>query len=64
MVDRMTVEDAARVLGVSPQFVRRGLQQGRLPIGAAVKGKSRWSYHISEHLLEQYNGKGQNNDNH
>lgn len=47
---------AARVLGVSPQFIRIGLQQGRLPFGSAVKFKGKYSYHISPALLAEYMG--------
>ena len=54
---RITVQQAADVLNVSQQFIRIGLQKGTLPIGSAVKMSSRWTYHISEHLLEQYTGK-------
>jgi len=53
----MKVEEAARILGVSKEFVRAGLQYQRLPIGTAVKMSSRWSYHISEKLLYEYIGK-------
>ena len=43
---------AARILGKSENFIRFGLQQGRLPFGSAVKtAKDRWSYHISPLLL-------------
>ena len=48
---------AARLLGKSENFIRFGLQQGRLPFGSAVKtGKDRWSYHVSPPLLAQYTG--------
>lgn len=50
----MNVLDAAKRLNVSPQFIRIGLQQKRLPFGTAVKMSSRWSYHISEKLLDEY----------
>ena len=56
-MNRITVEQAAKTLGVSPQFIRIGLQRGTLPIGSAVKMSSRWTYHISEYLLRQYIGK-------
>lgn len=49
----MTVEEAAKKLGVSAQFIRIGLQQGRLPYGEAVKAK-RWIYHINPAALERY----------
>lgn len=48
---------AARILGKAEDFIRFGLQQGRLPFGSAVKtGKDRWSYHISPLLLANYSG--------
>ena len=53
---RITVSQAAQILNVSEQFIRIGLQTGKLPIGSAVKMSSRWTYHISEHLLDQYTG--------
>ena len=56
-MERITVKDTATMLGVSEQFVRVGLQKGFLPIGSCVKLSSKWTYHISPHLLEQYTGK-------
>ena len=48
---------AARVLGKSENFIRFGLQQGRLPFGSAVRtAKDRWGYHISPKLLADYSG--------
>lgn len=52
----MTVKQAAKILGKSPQFVRIGLQRGVLPIGTAVKMSSRWTYYISEEQLKKYVG--------
>lgn len=58
----MNVLEAAKVLNVSPQFIRVGLQQQRLPIGTAVKMSSKWTYHISEKQLYEYIEKsGKNN---
>ena len=48
------VAQAAALMGVSPQFVRIGLQQGRLPFGTAVKMSSRWTYYINEEKLLAY----------
>ncbi|MBS4535601.1 hypothetical protein GOQ29_08185 [Clostridium sp. D2Q-14] len=53
---RITVNEAAEIMNVSPQFVRIGLQRDRLPIGTAVKMSSKWSYHISPKLLGEYIG--------
>lgn len=51
------VKEAAKRIGMSQQFVRGGLIQGTLPIGAAVKLSSKWTYHISPKLLDDYIGK-------
>mgnify|MGYP000360267185 FL=1 len=51
---------AAKVLHKSTDWVRWGLQQGKLDIiGMAVqtrKKPERWSYHISAKLLAEYTG--------
>lgn len=56
-VGRILPVEAAIILEVSPQFVRVAMQQGKLPIGTAVKMSSIWTYHISGKLLEEYSGK-------
>ena len=56
-VGRILPVEAAVILNVSPQFVRIAMQQGKLPIGTATRMSGRWSYHISEKLLEDYSGK-------
>ena len=54
---KITVKDAAAILGKGEQFVRIGLQRNLLPIGTAVKMSSQWTYHISPKLMEEYVGK-------
>lgn len=54
----VSVKEAAEILGVSQQFVRIGLQRQLLPIGTAVKMSTRWTYHISPKLLQEYIGEG------
>jgi len=56
MKNNISVKKAAEILGVSQQFVRIGLQRENLPIGTAVKMSSRWTYHISPKLLQEYVG--------
>ena len=52
---KLTVKEAARLMGASPAFVRRGLQQGSLPIGAAVVGETgKWSFWIDHARLANY----------
>ena len=51
----MNVQEAARLLNKSEQYIRIGLQKERLPFGSAVKVSSkRWSYHISEVAFRSY----------
>mgnify|MGYP004645947461 CR=1 FL=1 len=53
---KITVVEAAKILHVSDQFVRIGMQRDVLPIGTALKMSSKWTYQISEKLLAQYSG--------
>lgn len=59
----MTVKECAELLGKSEQWVRVGLQRGRLPFGYAVMLSTRWSYHISRHQVYQYLGLHNNAQN-
>ena len=43
--------EAAVILNTSPQFVRVAMQQGKLPIGIAIKMSTKWTYNISGKLL-------------
>lgn len=54
--NRVSVKQAASLLGVSEQYIRLGLQRGELPIGSCVKLSTKWTYHISPFLLQQYAG--------
>lgn len=56
MTDRVKVSEAAKLMGVSEQFIRIGLQRQTLPIGHAVKMRQ-WCYYISRPMLEAYVGK-------
>lgn len=53
----LKVNECAKSLGKSPQFVRIGLQRGILPFGYAIKMSSVWTYHISEAKVHEYLGK-------
>ena len=49
--------DAARLLGVSPQFIRIGLQRGRFPWGYAVQqSTTRYTYFINRIRLCEAEG--------
>jgi len=54
---KVTIEEAARRLGKSPQFIRMALQRGAAPFGFAIKGTgNNYDYHISPLQLDAYIG--------
>ncbi|SET56404.1 hypothetical protein SAMN05660297_02782 [Natronincola peptidivorans] len=53
---KISVKDAAEIMGKSQQFVRIGLQRGLLPFGTAVKMSSMWTYYISPKQFHEYVG--------
>lgn len=46
----------SKILGLSIQTIRLGLQRKELPIGFAVKTSSQYTYHISYEQLKNYVG--------
>ena len=54
--NRISVVEAAKLLGASEQFVRIGLQQNQLPFGFAVKTSGQWSYVITKQKFEETTG--------
>ena len=46
----------AKLMNVSEQFVRVGLQKGIFPFGYAVKMSSQWTYFISKQKFEEMTG--------
>lgn len=54
MMERVTVKEAARMLGLSEDYVRYALRRGELPIGRAIKGRGRqYIYLIYRDKLEK-----------
>ena len=51
---KILTTEAAAILNTSPQFVRVAMQQGKLPIGTAIKMSSIWTYNISGKLLASW----------
>ena len=47
---KILTTEAAAILNTSPQFVRVAMQQGKLPIGIAIKMSTKWTYNISGKL--------------
>lgn len=52
----VSVEECAKRIGKSEQFVRVALQMGTAPFGFAARNKTVWSYHISPRKLDEYMG--------
>lgn len=50
---KLTVPEAAAIMGVTPQFLRMGLRHGKFPFGTAVKF-SQWSYYINAERFYAY----------
>ena len=50
---KISVTEAAAIMGVTPQFLRMGLRHGKFPFGTAVKFK-RWSYYINAERFYAY----------
>lgn len=55
---KISVPEAAKVMGKSSLFVYEAMRRGILPIGEAMQmpGSSKWTYFISPPLLAQYLG--------
>jgi hypothetical protein len=59
---KVSIEEAAKLLQLSPQTVRVGLQQEKFSFGIAIKTSNQYTYHISRAQLNNYLGikEGQN----
>lgn len=52
--EKITVQQAAEIMGVTPQFLRIALQNDKFPFGTAVKFTGRWSYYINTERFIKY----------
>lgn len=55
-VFNLRVKDAAKLMGVSVDYVTDGLRDGVLPFGWAVKTSTKWTYYISSVKFTEYTG--------
>lgn len=56
-IKRVSVEDAAKMLGMNHATVRKGLQQGVFPWGYAIKtSENRWTYFINAKRFAEVEG--------
>ena len=59
MENKITVKEAARLMGTSEMFIRIGLQRNILPFGIAIKmpKRTKYTYYISKKQFYKYIGK-------
>jgi hypothetical protein len=53
MGETMTVVEAAKAMGINPQFLRAALMQGKFPFGVGVKMEHN-EFYISKIRFEKY----------
>ena len=63
MAKQSDMERVAKVLGVNPQTVRKGLEQGCFPFGTAVKCDKRYSYIFFPEKVKEFLGVEMENEN-
>lgn len=52
---RISVEEAARKMGVSPRLIHLGLQHEKFPFGTAIPtSKTRFTYYINRNRFEKW----------
>ena len=51
---KITVQLAAKIMGVTPRFLQMSLQYDKFPFGTAVKMDKRWSYYINTERFVGY----------
>ncbi len=54
--ENIPIQEAARIMKKTEQFIRVCLQRGLLPFGTATKLSSQWTYYISPKLFYEYTG--------
>lgn len=47
VTNRLSVSKVAKLMNVSEQFIRIGLQKGIFPWGYAIKMSTKWTYYVS-----------------
>jgi len=51
---KFSVEQAAKIMGVSPMFLRLGLRRGEFPFGVAIKFEKQWRYYINPERFHRW----------
>ena len=55
-MNRLSISETARLMNVSEQFIRIGLQKGIFPWGYAVKMSTKWTYFVSAEKFTEHTG--------
>ena len=56
-IQRLPVEQAAKLMGMNHMTVRKGLKQGRFPWGYAIKtSENHWAYFINARKFAEIEG--------
>ena len=50
---KLTIQEAASIMGVAPMFLRLALRQQRFEFGTAIEG-ARWIYYINTERFIKY----------
>lgn len=53
-VETLTIQQVSEILGRNPQFIRQGIIQGTIPIGAVVRGEGNASFIIPKARFEKW----------
>lgn len=56
-MERMSVAEAAEVLGISTESLRYWMEQGKLKIGKVIKGRKRNTYLIFREMVNKEIGR-------
>lgn len=51
---KMTVQEAAKIMGVTPRFLHLTLQREKVPFGFAIEGNGKWMYYINRTRFMRY----------
>lgn len=52
--NKITVAEAAKMMGVTPRFLQLTLQREKVPFGHAIEGNGRWMYYINRTRFMRY----------
>ena len=56
--ERITVKEAASILGMTEDYIRYQMRKGTLPIGTAIRGKGKaYRYLIFKRKLDDFIGR-------